>query len=127
MDGYVTGKPASSTPLWELVVSGRAHVLGKPVREAAHAVVAHRWPKSLPVLEVARIALEINSDLGLIAARFQGEPANLRVIYAVNMIDAKDPAFIDRMNTFDGPKDEAALRDLETAVVPDLTASFFDL
>jgi hypothetical protein len=66
MASYLSGSPMGERPLWELLVDGRGFVLGTRVRERAYDTVKRKWPQSLGLLELSRVAVELNSDLGLI-------------------------------------------------------------
>lgn len=67
MHAYFSGQ-ATAAPVWELVVEGQALILGTDLRERAYATVKKTWPQSLAVLELARLAVEVGSDLGAITA-----------------------------------------------------------
>jgi hypothetical protein len=127
MGDYLAGTPMSGEPLWELVIDGRALILGKQVRETAYGTVKRKWPGSLPILELARLAVEVDSDLGLIAAHLTGVPPDRTVAYYMNTVDANDPEFVRRIRDHAGPVNHADLEGLEEAVIPDLRPRFFTL
>ena len=110
MHAYLRGEAACADPFWELLVAGRGLVFGKPLREAAYDVVKATWPDSLALLELSRVGVELDSDLGLITAMIFGRGTELEVQYAMNFADATDAAFLARFAEFDGPRNTAYLR-----------------
>jgi len=67
MRRYLSGE-RTDDPVLEQVVHGRALVLGAELRKEAYKIVAATWPTSLAAPELARVGVELGSDLGLIAA-----------------------------------------------------------
>ena len=126
MNDYFAGKPTAD-PIWELLIDGRALVFGKSLRETAYETVKAAWPRSLALLELARVAAELNSDLGLITAMLFTVGTNLEVRYAMNFIDATNPDFLQRFGEFQGPKNTNDLTPDSDLVQPDLTGRFFTL
>lgn len=127
MDRYLSGEALGTDPVWELVVEGRALVFGTELREAAYETVKRAWPASLALLELARLGVELDSDLGLIAPLAIEDSGRRRVDFVINMADAKDPGFLERLATFDGPKNVKDLRPDAELVVPDLRPHAFEL
>ena len=125
MHAYLRGEAACADPIWELLVAGRGLVFGKPLREAAYDVVKATWPDSLALLELSRVGVELDSDLGLITAMIFGRGTELEVQYAMNFADATDAAFLARFAEFDGPRNTAYLRPDSRLVLPDLTSRSF--
>lgn len=113
-------------PLWELLVDGRGFVLGTRVRERAYDTVKRKWPQSLGLLELSRVAVELNSDLGLITPFLVVEAERMRLGFYLNFADAKDPGFLDRLASYDGPKNTADLNASADLVRPDLKEYFVE-
>ena len=99
MRSYYAGE-LTNDPLIELVVSGRAAVVDRELREAAYQVVASTWPKSLPLLELGRLAAKVGSDLGMIAGVPMYAEAGVRVRYILNMVDASNEIVMRRLRDF---------------------------
>jgi hypothetical protein len=57
----------TATPLTECLLSGRFLILGTKVRERAYDTIKKANPNSLAMLELSRLAVEFQSDLGSIA------------------------------------------------------------
>lgn len=128
MHAYLQGEPAGTEPIWEVLVSGRGYVLGKSLREAAYKIVRETWPRSMALLEIARVGVELDSDLGLIAAMICGQnPADLEVTYAMNSIDMTNEQFLAQFAAFDGPKNTADVPPDFELVLPDLKDRGFRL
>jgi hypothetical protein len=106
--------------MWELVVDGRAFVFGTELREQAYEIVKATWPSSLGALELARLGVELGSDLGLITALAVGDAKRVRVDYYMNFVDAEDPDFLTRLGKFDGPRRYSDLGPDFDLVLPDL-------
>jgi hypothetical protein len=81
MRAYLRGEAAGPDPVWELVVDGRGLVLGTELRKAAYEVVKATWPRSLALLELARLGVELDSDLGLIVPMAVRDERTLAVQY----------------------------------------------
>lgn len=95
---YWQGDPCpDAEPIWEMVFDGRMIVLGTTVREKAYQVVKREFPNSLGILEIARQAAWVDSDLGDICHWAHEEGDALYVEYLLNMRDADDPNFLDRL------------------------------
>ena len=111
---YLSGHPQGTEPLWELLVEGRDYVLGTDLRERAYEVVSREWPESLPLLEFARLAVELGSDLGLIVPMLTVDGNVARVRAAMDMRDARNPEFLSRLESYvkngEGPVNFADLR-----------------
>jgi hypothetical protein len=103
MESYLSGQ-ATADSVWELLVDGRAVIYGTDLREQAYQVIRQTWPRSVPLLDVSRIAAEIQADLGLIAPLVHTVGADLRVDFHLNMVDSDDPHFLDRLRAYDGPR-----------------------
>lgn len=124
-DNYFAGTPFGTEPIWELLVDGRAFVFGTTLREAAYETVKRAWPASLPLLELARVAVELDSDLGLITPLLVRDDDRLQVRYAMNFKDAKDEAFLARLGSFTGPRNTNDLGPDSALIVPDLREAYF--
>lgn len=124
---YLRGEASGDSPVWELLVDGRAVVFGTALRERAYEVVKRTWPGSLALLELSRVAVDLQSDLGLIAPMILGEGSNRRVDFAMNFRDATDASFLERFARYDGPKNTTDLRPESDLVLPDLRPCSFRL
>ena len=127
MVSYLSGSPMGERPLWELLVEGRGLVLGTSVRERAYDTVKRKWPQSLALLELSRVAVELNSDLGLILPFLTVEADRIRLALYMNFADATDPDFLDRLSKYDGPKNTLDLNASSDLVRPDLREYFVEL
>jgi hypothetical protein len=79
------------------------------------------------LLELARVGLELGSDLGLIAAMMVATEGAVSVNYAMNFVDATNPEFLQRFAHFDGPRNTADLSAESDLVLPDLRDQGFVL
>jgi hypothetical protein len=77
---YLAGDAFDAEPLWELVVDGRANIYGTELRETAYEIVKATWPRSLALLELARLGPELGSDIGIITAMVIGKPGERQVV-----------------------------------------------
>lgn len=121
---YLMGKPCSDEPIWELLIDGRGLVLGADVRQRAYETVKRSWPQSLGLLELSRVAVELGSDLGMIAPVItqKGRSAELKLY--LNFSDAKNENFLNRLKAYDGPKNVTDLNQSSDLVCPDLSDQF---
>lgn len=111
-------------PLWELLVEGRGFVLGTHVRELAYDTVRRTWPRSLGLLELSRVAVELNSDLGLICPFLTVESNRIRLTLQLSFAYAQDPSFLEQFSKYQGPKNTADLNASSDLVLPDLSDHF---
>jgi len=124
---YLQGEPCGDHPVWELLVEGRAVVFGTQLREAAYEVVKQVWPRSLALLELSRVAVELRSELGVIAPMVHGQSNDYRVDFAMNFVDATNQEFLERFARYDGPKNTNDLGPGSDLVLPDLKPYSFKL
>ncbi len=124
---YFEGKAFGEDPTWEILIDGKAIVFGTALREAAYETVKRVWPDSLPLLELARVGVELNSDIGLITPMLRDDKDGTEVVYCINMQDAKNETFLNRLAEFDGPKNTADLNYESDLIPPDLRRGFFRL
>jgi hypothetical protein len=124
---YFAGNALGADPIWETLVDGRALVLGTDLRKVAYEAVKRVWPTSLPLLELARVGVELDSDLGLISPLQLKDGDRPQVGYAMNFKDAKDEAFLERFGAFEGPKNTEDLTPDSELILPDLRRGSFYL
>lgn len=116
---YFEGEPTGD-PIWELLVNGRAIIYGTDIRERAYETVKMTWPASLALLELARVGVELRSDLGLLTAMLVVDDTRLAVRHAMNFADATNTEFLERFAAFDGPKNTNDLTPTSDLIQPDL-------
>ncbi|HEV2547587.1 MAG TPA: hypothetical protein VGU20_09635 [Stellaceae bacterium] len=98
MDAYWTGEECPGhAPIWEKLVDGRVIVLGTQLREKAYSLVKAQFPESLCLMEIARIAAWVGSDVGSIAAFIIAKDDSFAVDYYLNMEEANDPTFVKKV------------------------------
>jgi len=124
---YLQGEPCGDDPIWELLVEGRAVVFGTQLREAAYEVVKRVWPRSLALLELSRVAVELRSELGVIAPMVHGQSNDYRVDFAMNFVDATNQEFLKRLARYEGEKNTNDLLPGSDLVLPDLRPYSFKL
>jgi hypothetical protein len=122
---YFGGEAYGDTPIWELLVEGKALVFGTELRKIAYETVRRVWPDSLAMLELARLGVELGSDIGLITPFLQTGEKGPEVTYIMNFKDAKDEDFLRRVGEFKGPKNVADLNANSDLIPPDLRGQFF--
>ncbi len=105
IERYWAGEPCGDHPVWETIVAGRAAIFGTVVRERAYANLARAFPNALDTLEIARLGAAVGSDLGQTSAWItRVAPDRFRLAYHLDMRDAKNPEFLERLSKYDGPK-----------------------
>lgn len=99
LDHYWEGrKYPGKLPIWETIVEGRMIVLGTELREKAYETIKRKFPRSLALLEIARLAAWVESDLGNIRAWLQDEGENIALHHLIDMRDANDAGFIGKLD-----------------------------
>lgn len=97
IDAYWRGEQCPShEPLWEVLVEGRINILGTQLRDKAYELVRANFPDSLCLLEIARIAAWVGSDLGSVAAFLESNADGLAMQYYLNMVDANDVEYLKK-------------------------------
>ena len=97
---YWGGEPCPlDRPIWETIVDGRFTVLGTDLRNRAYGRIKDEFPDSLAWLEVSRISACIGSDLGSICGYLRCSNI-LELTYWMNMEDAENPNFLDRLHEY---------------------------
>lgn len=126
ISSYLAGLSMGAAPLWELLVEGRAIILSTRIRKLAYETVKRTWPNSLGLLELSRVAVFLDSDLGLIwpLITINGRRASLKLY--LNFADATNESFLERFSKFDGPKNTTDLNASSAIVPPDLTNYFVE-
>lgn len=136
LEDYWSGKPfPGRAPIWEIIVDGRAWICGKEVRERAYEVVKEIWPNSLALLELARLAVSLGSDLGHIAATIFDQGSRYKIDYLMDMLQAGDERFLGALQRhLHNQPDEVNWKDLHQhrdmgtfGNAPDLTLYSFSL
>jgi hypothetical protein len=121
IEKYWTGAPFSDQPVWETIVDGRAAIFGTEVRQRAYENIVREFPNALDTLEIARLGAAVGSDVGQTAAWITRTAENrFSLAYCLDMRDAKNPEFLDRLGKYDGARN---MKDLapgkETFGLPD--------
>jgi hypothetical protein len=92
-------------PVWELLVQGRAVICGTELRERAYKVVLGKFPESVSILEISRIAAHVGSDLGHVSAwAIREDDGSLTCSFFLDMRDADRPEFLERVRQYNGPR-----------------------
>jgi hypothetical protein len=101
MSKYWAGEPyPNASPLWEYLAASNAYVLGTDLREKAYHLLKRKFPRSIALLETARLANWIGSDLGSITC-YLSAPAESEYIegsYLLNMKEAGDSEVIEKID-----------------------------
>jgi hypothetical protein len=118
---YFSGVACGANAIWELLVHGRALVLGTELRKRSYETVAALWPKSLALLELSRMAVCLGSDLGVITPIVTTRGGKLRLDLMLDFRDATNEVFLDRLKVCSGPKNRNDLNASSEIVVPDLS------
>ena len=120
---YWRGLPfPDKTPLWEILVEGRATIWGTDHRERAYELLRNEFPDCLDTLEIARIGAELESDLGHSRPWIrQISEDKYELGYLLDMRDATNPDFLKRLQEYKGPRNwkDLQIGVKETMGVPD--------
>lgn len=94
--------PKYEEPIWELLVVAKGFIIGTELRKQAYENIKNNNPTTiLPLLEQARIAAWLNSDLGHITPYITNLGANkYKVQHIINMRDAKNPKYLDKLKKY---------------------------
>lgn len=84
-------------PIWETLIDGRAIVLGTDLRERAYSIIKQNAQDSLMLLETARLAAWVGSDLGNVSAFLREECEDVILEFDMDMRQANDPSFLAKL------------------------------
>ncbi|WP_019217979.1 hypothetical protein [Legionella tunisiensis] len=91
----------NNDPHWEYLVEGQAIIHDIELQERAYQCLAGTMPQALDQLKLARIASELNSNLGH-SIPFINRLSKIRfkLSYFMDMRDAKNPNFLERLRKY---------------------------
>jgi hypothetical protein len=96
--------------LWELIGQGRAIVCGTDLRIRAYNKVYEEFPTALCPLEFGRIAAHLGSDLASLSPwLIRSDDGMLNLNFYMNMADAENPEFLEKLGKSKGPKNHRDL------------------
>lgn len=99
IDRYWSGEAyPSGRPIWETLVEGRLVIFGTEVRQQAVEVIRKAFPESLGLMEIARAAAWVGSDLGNTCAWLTRVGDDIELHWLMDMRDANNPDFIKRLD-----------------------------
>lgn len=97
-------------PVWEIIAQGRAVICGAEIRLRAYKTIFSKFPESVRLLEIGRIAAHLGSDLGLMAAwLIRQVDGSVNLTFHIDMRDANQPKFLDRLRLYKGPRNDTDL------------------
>lgn len=128
MRKYWSGEPYNAEPHWELLVKGKLVITDSNAIEKSYETVKRLWPRSLPLLELSRISALIGSELGHCAPIIlKLSENNFGLRYIINMEDAKNDEFLERLKGYMTLNNIPPLVRSDTELVtPDLRKADFD-
>jgi hypothetical protein len=106
---YWGSEPATDKPLWEVLAEGEFWIWGTQTRELAHDTIAKQQPRALGMLELARVAADIDSTLGHCTPLVSDQGVKQTLRYFIDFRDATNPEFLVRLREYDGPKNTVEL------------------
>lgn len=114
MHNYWKGEvcPHYESPIWELLVATRGYIFETELKQRAYENIKNNNPTTiLPMLEQARLAAYLESDLGHICPYIIKSDTNLyKVIYVMDMHDAKNPEYLNKLkNYIEDPKNASSI------------------
>lgn len=103
---YWSGEPfPEREPLWEVIAQGRAVISGTELRIRAYNNVYSKFPEAVALLEIGRIAAHVGSDLGQMSAwLLRNEDGTVSLRFHIDMRDANEPEFLDKLQSYSGPR-----------------------
>lgn len=112
--------PHFDFPIWELLVVARGYILGTELRNRAYENIRNNNPTTiLPMLEQARIAAWLGSDLGHIAPHITQLGTNqYKVGYIMDMRDAKNDEYLDRLKQYvENPENKSGINNKDLGLI----------
>ena len=99
-ESYSLGTEFGSQPLWELLIDGKADLVGIELREKAYNVVRAQWPDALSPLEIARLGAQLDSSIGYIAAFPRLAEDEVVIEFMMDFQDATNPTFLEALREY---------------------------
>lgn len=123
---YWSGEPYDiADPCWEYLINGSALILNTSVRNRAYKIIKARLPASLGLLELSRVALLLNSNLGHCTPWIRRVSTDeFKLGYLMNSEDMTNKSFLNQLKHFKGIKNTQDLNASSELVVPDLSPFF---
>ncbi len=109
-----------------MLVDGRATILDSRIRQLAYDTIKQTWPRSLGLLALSRLAMELESDMGLLWPMIAGEGNTIGIRMFLDFRDAEDFEFRKRVWEYSKTKSIPDLHQKAEIVTPDLTEYFID-
>lgn len=102
IEPYWEGKPCPhyAEPIWEVLLEGAVTIWSKSLRERAYQVTKEYSPRAVCLLEQARLAATLGSDLGHCSALITFEQGRHLMSFYIDMRDAHNPIFTDKLAAY---------------------------
>jgi len=84
----------SKEPHFECLLSGRFLIFGTTVRKRAYDTVQRTWPNALAALELARLAVDFDSDFGSISPRLTQEGDRYLIRHVIRFDEKEGPEIL---------------------------------
>lgn len=104
--------PHFDSPIWELLVVARGYIYGTELRRLAYENIKRNNPTTiLPMLEQARLAAWLGSDLGHTAPHIiQLDTNRYKVGYVMDMRDAKNEKYLHNLKQYiENPENKSSI------------------
>jgi hypothetical protein len=79
----------TNTPLIECLLTGRFYILGTEVRKRAYDIIKNANPNALAMLELSRLAVEFDLDLGSVSPWIKRDEDNLIATYVLRYTETE--------------------------------------
>ena len=107
-------------------------MLGTKIRDATYNIIRGRFPDSMCLLEIAKQAAWMGSDLGNVHAWLKDDGDYIQMLYLMDMREASDPLFLANFKQYRDEGNPINHADISEQVqqgslgkTPDLTAFEF--
>lgn len=112
--------PEFDKPIWELLVVARGIIYGTELRECAYEHIRNNNPTTiLPLLEHARLAAWLGSDLGHASPCITKLSQNrFKVVDIMDMRDAKNPEYLDKLREYiENPANKNSINHVDLSLI----------
>ena len=118
IEDYWIGNPLiQGKSIWETIIDGEFIVRNNRIRKEAYARIRDEFPDSVSLLEIARIAARINSNLGAIQSfLLTGNDNKIELNYMMDMQDIENSDFLSLLRKFLESEEPINKRDLATSL-----------
>lgn len=128
---YWNGQAVNPTdPLWELIMEGTAEILDDDFKKRAFNVIKNQQPETLALLELSRIARDLDFQLGHIVSWVKPIPDSnnkAQVVYIIKAEEQEKEKLLELVQNYEKPMKLDLIKNKSLYNVPELSGESFEI